>query len=391
MPWHPANKVAIRSLRAEASTYLFMAFAALIMVLFMVLKGMGVSQKGGMFGDEDRILIVSNKLAPRYPLPVRYATEIAEAKIPGIESTVAINFVSATMNGDRRQVGAMAADPTGVLRTNTDLVVLGAMGKAWAEDRNSVLVGRDLAAREGLRIGDALSLSSPAFVAAGGEPTLKLRIRGLYSVKDDAYPAMALLMHEKLIRPNGQVNIAQGASAILVLLRDRRSAAEASAATDAMFAHAAVGTRTTLREEFVETFNNQGEGVQTMLRLYGYGGIATGAMLLLTFCYFNATRLHREARILEQIGFSRGSIMSRVALSMTMAVALAACLGIVATWIGGIFLQRTIERSFPSFSVSYESGVPLILALALVTFLFSFAAMSLVLRVQDSQSLETVR
>ncbi len=379
---HPVNKVSYRSLRAESSTYLFMAFSALIVSLFMILNGVGKAQRGDLFAADDRILIVSNKVAPRYPLPVRYAEEINQAQIPGIERAVALNFVPATMNGERKQIAAMAADPADLLRTNTDLVVLGGMGKSWIDDRNSVLVGRDFAAREGLRVGDTVAVSSPSLREAGGVDTLKLRIRGLYSVRNDAYPAMGVLMHDKLIRPNGQLSVAQGASALLVLLRDRGDAAVTSRKIDALYEHAAISTRTTLREQFVETFNNQGAGITALLQMYGFGGIAAGLMLLLTFCYFNAHRLDKEMRRFEEMGFSRPGIVMRGAMSMMMAILAGAVGGVGLTLLVTALFEVAIRRNFPYFSASVETGLLMLPAVAAITFVLSALGLTLVITMQ---------
>lgn len=375
---HPVDKVSLRSLVAEQSTWLFMLFSALIVSLFIVLQGVGQAQRGDVFAEDDRILIVSNEMAPRYPLPVRYADEINREQIPGVERAVAINFVPATMNGARRRIGAMAADPADLLRTNTDLIVPGGAAQRWIDDRNSLLVGRDFAAREGLRIGDELSIDSPLFREAGGEPTIKFRVGGLYSIKDDAYPALGVVMHDKLIRPQGQLTAAQGASAILVLLTDRGSAAEASRRIDAMYNLASPNTRTTLREQFVETFNNQGAGIKTLLRLYGFGGIGAGVMLLLAFCYFNAYRLEKELRRFQEMGFQRLGVMARAAASMTLVMLLGAVAGTVGTLGASELFDVAIQRNFPYFDPSWQAGAWLLPIVAIATFALSTAALETV-------------
>lgn len=379
---HPVNKVSYRSLRSEFSTYLFMVFAALIVSLFMVLQGVGKAQQGDVFAKDDRMLVVSNKMAPRYPLPVRYATEINQSEIGGIERAVAINFVPSTMNGVRKQIAAMAANPEDLLRTNTDLVVLGGTAQRWIDDRNGLLVGRDFATRESLVIGDVISVTSPTFREAGGSDTIKLKVQGLYSVKNDAYPALGVVMHDKLIRPHGQATVAQGASAILVLLKDRSSAATVSRSIDERYRASTMSTRTTLREQFVESFNNQGAGVSTLLRLYGLGGIAAGAMLLLAFCYFNAYRLEQELRRFEEMGFRRFGVTLRAAAAMMFPILAGAVAGVALTMLVSALFKVAIQRAFPYFAVSWETGVSLLPVVAALTFLLSAAALAAVVRVQ---------
>jgi len=379
---HPVNKVSLRSLRGEFSTYLFMMFSALIVSLFMVLQGVGKAQQGDVFSKDDRMLVVSNKMAPRYPLPVRYADQINNSEIPGLERAVAINFVPATMNGPRKRIAAMAANPGDLLHTNTDLVVLGGAAQRWIDDRNGVLVGRDFATREGLVVGDVVAVTSPLFREVGGIDTIKLKIQGLYSVKGDAYPAVGVLMHDKLIRPQGQTMVSQGASAILVLLKDRSNAAAVSQSIDDKFKASSMSTRTTLREQFVENFNSQGAGISTLLRLYGWGGIAAGIMLLLAFCYFNAYRLEQALRRFEEMGFRRFGVTLRAAVAMMLPIVAGAASGVGLTLLASYLFKVAIQRNFPFFAVSWESGVALLPAVAVLTFLLSAAALMTMVKVQ---------
>jgi putative ABC transport system permease protein len=353
---------------------MFVAFAAAIMCLFIVLEGVGKAQRGDVFSDDDRILIVSNGVAPSYPLPVRYVDQIKESNIVGVEHVAALNFVPATMGGKRKRIAAMAADPIDLLAANTDLVVLGGMAKRWIEDRNSVLVGRDFAEREGLKIGDSISINSTSFRIANGEGTLKLRIVGLYSVRGDAYPAIGVLMHDKLIRPNGQFTVSQGASGILVLLKDRQNAAEASRKIDALFAKTPIATRTTLREQFVETFNDQGAGVATLMRLYGIAGLVAGVMLLVTFCYFNAHRLEKSCARFEEIGFARIEIVIRASLSMAFVIIVGAISGIALTMAVTALFDLAIKENFPYFDTTAVSGLSLLPPVAGLAFAVAFVA-----------------
>lgn len=377
---HPVHKVCFRSLLQEPSTYMFIAFAAAIVCVFIVLDGVGKAQRGDVFSDDDRILIVSNGVAPSYPLPVRYVNEIRESKIDGIEHVAALNFVPATMGSKRRRIAAMAANPTDLLAANTDLVVLGGMAKRWIEDRNSVLVGRDFAEREGLKVGDSVSVDSIAFRATSGERVLRLKIVGLYSVRDDAYPATGVLMHDKLIRPNGQLTVSQGASGILVLLKDRESAAEISRKIDGLFAKTLIQTRTTLREQFVQTFNDQGASITTLMRLYGIAGLVTGLMLLVTFCYFNAYRLEKACARFEEIGFGRSEVVVRTALSMASVIVFGAIAGIALTSVGTILFDVAIRKNFPFFDANAQSGLSLLPPVAGLAFAAAVIALLVVNR-----------
>jgi ABC-type lipoprotein release transport system permease subunit len=374
---HPAFKVGLRSLLRESSTYLFLAFVAGIMCLFIVLDGVSRPQRGDIFGKDDRMMIVSNAIAPRYMLPQRYADEIRQGFIPGVERVASITFVPARIAGSRQSVPAMASNPADLLATNIDLVVWSEMAKRWVEDRNGLLVGRDLANQLGLKIGDTMTLTSPAFKAAGGPPEMRLRIRAIYDVRDAAYPAYGVVFHEELVRPAAP-NAQQGVNSIMVLLRHRDSAQASSLFIDSKFRKRPVPTRTALREQFVEAFNNQGAGISQLISLYGLAGLLTGAMLLSTFCYYGARRLEGPWRMLDEIGFGRAAVVLRFALTMAALVLAGAAVGVALTLIGTMMFQVAIEQTFPFFAPSVEVGLLLLPTVAGATFLLAVASLAVV-------------
>jgi hypothetical protein len=383
---HPVHKASLRALLQEPSTWLFVAFTAAITCFLLVLEGVQKSREADVFSDEDRILIVANGIAPRYPLPVRYAKEIVDAAIPGIEKSVAVNFVPATMGGERKRLAAMAADPAGLLATNTDIVVLGAAAQRWIEDRNSVLIGRDFAEREGLSIGDAIAVHSNLFRLAGDEPSLRLRIAGTYAVRGDAYPAFGVILHEKLIRPLGQVTAGQGASSILVLLKSRGDAAEVSRRIDEKYAKAPVTTRTVLREQFVEAFNDQGAGMATLMQLYGLAGVLAGGLLLATFCYFNARRLEAVWSTFDEIGFGLIHVVARAAMTMTLVILLGAIAGALVTLLGAELFEVAIKYRFPYFSASPVSAIVILSVMTAITLVLSIVTLLMVVGAPGSTS-----
>lgn len=377
---HPAFKIALRSLLRESSTYMFLAFVAGIMCLFIVLDGVRRSQTANIFAKDDRMLVVSNAIAPRYMLPYRYVDDIKRSPwVSGVESLAGVNFVPARLSGTRQSIPAMAAEPADLLSTNIDLVVWKEMAQRWIEDRNGVLVGRDLANQLGLKIGDSMSIESPAFKAAGGPPEMRLRVRAIYDVRDRAYPAYGVVLHYSLIRPKVP-DASQGVNSIMILLRDRNSAQMNSIMIDSLFRHNPVPTRTALREQFVEAFNNQGAGMTQLISLYGIAGILAAALLLCTFCYYSARQLEGSYRLLKELGFQGGTVLARFAATIAALVTIGAATGIVVTLIGTGLFEVAIEQAFPLFSGSPKTGLLLLPAAALVALLISAVAFAVVAR-----------
>ena len=374
---HPALRISIRTVLRESFTPWFTLFSAAIMAFWIVLGGMGGSGASKLFSDEDRILVVSNALAPRYPLPVSYADEIRAAGLRDVIEVAAVNFVPATMAVGRQSVAALAASPALLLQTNTDLVVFGQMAERWIEDRSGLLVGRELAERERLRVGDSLSLSLPDAMRPGRTTNFRFQVRGIYSIRDDAYPALGVVMHDTIIRPIGQQTTRQGASAIMVLLGDRARASAVAREIDAMYGRSQVSTRTALREQYVETFNTQANAVAPLIQLYGAGGLCTAALLLASFSYFVGSKLSLEWRGLELLGFARRGLVTRTALVLASVFVMGATGGLALTWLGSILFSVAIEAYAPFFSIDLARALGDLGAFALCCLALSIAFLGL--------------
>ena len=274
----------------------------------------------------------------------------------------------------------LAADPEDMLETNSDLVVDEAFAERWPEDPNSVLLGRALAERFDLRVGDSMALTSRMFGMVGQSSELRLRVVGFYDIKDDLYPAYGILSHERLIRPLGQTTTAQGASSILVRLSDRKDAASVSHAIDEIFADRAVPTRTFLREQYVESFRTQGAGIRNLISLYGFVGVGTALVLLIAFIYYNANVTRANSYNLYLIGFSRVDQVLYLALANTIVIGGGVLLGVPLTVVGAYLFQATIERYIPLFGISTSFIIQLVIASIAAIFLVSALTLAFVYR-----------
>jgi putative ABC transport system permease protein len=370
----PITRVTFRQLITDKSTYFFIAFIAGILSLQLFLSAVKVSQSGNIFPKDDKLLLISNAIAPRYPLPLKYINEIKQNNL-NIAGVASVTFVAVKYMEDRRNIPVVASDPDDFLQTNTDLVVRKELVDRWKNNPSGLLVGRELADFYQLKIGDSMALSSIMFGIPGYIEELKLKVEAIYDIKDGLYPAYGVIIHERLIRPFGQKSIEQGANSIMVRLKGREDESKISSQIDQIFAKKPVPTSTSLREQYVESFRSQGAGIKGMINLYGIMSIATGIFILFAFCYYNASFLRQEIYYLHLIGFSRIHMFIYICFTQTFVVFLGILLGVLISYIGAHLFSDMIKQSLPQFSLLTKDVITTVVAATLLVFSISMIAL----------------
>ncbi len=371
---NPVSLVTFRQLYSDKSTYFFMLFIAGIVSLQLFLDAVKVSQSGNIFPDDDKLLLVSNAIAPRYPLPIKYVNEIKEQNL-NIAGVASLTFVAVKYMEDRRNIPVIASDPNDFLTTNSDLIIPKELKQRWLDNPSGLLVGRAFADYYQLKIGDSMALSSIMFGVPGYTEELRLKIEAIYDIKDDLYPSYGVMIHERLIRPFGQKSIDQGANSIMIRLNGSEQESQISTQIDQFFARKPVPTATNLRAQFVENFRSQGAGIKGMVNVYGIMGVITGIFILFAFCYYNASFYRQEIYYLYLIGFSKTGIYLNICITQTLIILMGLLFGVLISYLGAYFFADLIKQSLPQFGFVTMDVIKTLLTATVIVFMVSVVAL----------------
>jgi len=374
---HPIYKLGIRELLEEKGTFIFLLFVASIVVLLMVLKGVLLSSEGSIYSKDDAILVVTNAMAPRYPLPMRYVDEIKD-EIDSIEGVAPYNYVPATFNGDRRTVPVVASNARDMIMTNTDLIVPKSLMDNWIDDPSGLIIGETLAKRLKIKLGDSISLTSDMFTASGGKPIVKFRVKATYKVKDEIYPAYTLFIHDRLIRPDGQMTTLQGANSILVRLKDREDATRISAKIDTLFDNRAIQTRSFLRDQYAQSFRNQGKGIRDLIITYGYSGVVVAIVLMFAFSYYHCNLIKNSCFDAFLIGFSKRNQLYYLTAAQSCVIYLGVLLGALTSVVLNFLFEAALTKYIPFFSFSWWYLLEILLISFVAIMLITFIVLAIV-------------
>jgi putative ABC transport system permease protein len=139
-------------------TLLSIFIAFLLFGIVMTIRsafGVGVEIAGA-----DRIVLI-NKVSLILPLPISYQRQLSQTT--GVQIASHQTWFNGAYQQPTNVLTTMVVEPTPFLATYPEFIVPPEQVAAWLADRQGALVGKDLAARYGWKIGDRIPLTSAIY------------------------------------------------------------------------------------------------------------------------------------------------------------------------------------------------------------------------------------
>lgn len=235
--------------RRRTRTVLTFASIAVAFMLFGMLQAVGSLFTGGatLFAADN--LFVSHRYGFIKPLPYAYRSQI-EA-VPGVKAVVPIDIFPMVV-GDRRDGSqvTIAVDPDHGF-DDKRLLVSPEHLKAMRETRTGMIVGRDLLAKLGWKVGDHVPVKSPLVKRRDGADHWEFDIVGTFeynaAVMGEGVSSMRAFVRYDYI-DEGRVNPGN-VDLYIAIIDDPAVAPAACKAIDALFQNSASPTRTQTEAE----------------------------------------------------------------------------------------------------------------------------------------------
>jgi putative ABC transport system permease protein len=303
---------------------IFIAF-----VLFGILMTIRQSFSFGVDIAGANRLVLIHKVSLIMPLPVSYKARLQQTR--GVELATHQTWFGGIYQDPSNFFANIAVEPDVFLKIYPEFVLPADQLKAWLDDRQGAIVGRDVAARFGWKIGDRIPLTATIWLPKGGGTTWEFNIVGIYDGGDAVDKTQMFFRYDYL-----DENRAQGQGQVgwyVVKISDPAQAVELSRTFDEMFANSSAETKTTTEKGFVEGFAKQIGDISTIM-------IAISSTVLFMFGLVAASTMAQSVRertselaVLKTLGFSDSSILSLV-LGESLFIALTGgILGLGLAWL----------------------------------------------------------
>ena len=251
-------------------------------------------------------LVLINKVTLLLPLPISYLRQIQQTQ--GVQIVTHQTWFNGAYQKPTNVLTTMAVDPTSFLSAYPEFVVPTDQAAAWLADRQGAVVGKELAARYGWKIGDRVPLMSAIWVP---KVPWEFNVRGIYDGGKNVDKTQFYLRYDYL--EENRADYLKGVVGwYVVKIDDPSRAVELGKTFDTMFANSGAETKTTTEKGFVESFAKQTGDIGSITIaiastvLFMFGMVAASTMVQ------SVRERTNELAVLKTLGFTDGKILALV-------------------------------------------------------------------------------
>jgi putative ABC transport system permease protein len=274
--------------------------------------------------EEALRLVTRHRVSITGILPISYLDQIRQ--VPGVREAMIMQWFGGNFKdpGDTRNLfPRFSIDPERLFVIFPEYVVPGDQKQAFIYDRTACMIGRPVAERLGLKLGDRINLAGDIWPV-----NLQLTLRAIYDSDRDREN---LLFHHEYLRqslPRGMKDIA---SFFAILAESPEAVPGIIEAIDARFRNSTAPTLTETARNFELSFLSYLGNVKFMI--FAIGAAVSFTLLLVSANTVSMSVRERipEVGILKTLGFSPGAILSLIIGESAFIAVLGGLLGLLFT------------------------------------------------------------
>ncbi|XOV89277.1 MAG: ABC transporter permease [Pseudomonadota bacterium] len=330
--WAALFRKPVRSVLTLASV--FVAF-----LLFGLLQSVSVAfSSGPELSGVDRLVV-----APKYSIiddiPVNYAQRIAQVR--GVEKVAHMSWFGGVYKDAANFFPRWPVPPREFLAVFPEYQLSEEEKQAFIGTRTGAIIGKALADKYGLKVGDTLPLIADIWVNKDNKPW-EFEIVGIFTAPDEPAQENQMFMNYAFFDEYRAFGTG-GVGNFMVTIDDPERAAEIAAAIDAMFANSSDETKTSTEKAYNQMFAKQVGDISFIMT--GILSAVFFTILLLTGNTMAQAIRERipELAILKTIGFTNLSVLM-IVLAESVLVALVG--GLPGLALAG-FLVGGLEQATP--------------------------------------------
>ena len=303
---------------------------ASIFIAFLLFGILMTIRNSFAFGVEiaglDRLILI-NKVSLIMPLPYSYKARLES--VPGVVGVTHNTWFNGIYQDPANFFANIAVEPEPFMKLYPEYLLPADQMKAWQDDRQGAIVGKDLAQRFGWKVGDRVPLQGTIFRPKSGD-VWEFNVSGIYDGAPGVDRTQFFFRYDYL-----EENRTQGQGIVgwyIVKIADGAKAVEMSRTFDAMFENSSAETKTTTEKGFVESFAKQIGDIGAIM-------IAVSTVVLIMFGLVASSTMAQSVRertselaVLKTLGFTGPAILALVLAESLFIACLGGGLGLGLAW-----------------------------------------------------------
>jgi putative ABC transport system permease protein len=353
--------------RKKLRTTLTVLSIVVAFFLYGILKTLDSTLSNPASGNSASMLVTVNKYSIGLPLPISALQQLRS--VPGVKDATWFSVFGSYYQEPHNELPVIAIDADSYFKLYRDEVsVPPEVLAAFTRQRNSMLVGVDVARQYGWKVGDRVSVRSTMWPQEDGSQDWNFEIAGLMDGKEEstrASHAARILIHYGYFdeaRAFGKGTVSWFMQTITSVAR----VAEISANIDAKFANSPSETSTRSAKEFTVMFLKQIGDISLIMRAI-LGAVFFTLLLMTGNTMMQSVRERADdIAVLKALGFNNALVMGLVVGEALLLCLIGAALGLGLSYLS----LPAIEMSMQGISLSSRDllpGLGFAVLLALVT------------------------
>ncbi|WGW04507.1 ABC transporter permease [Tropicibacter oceani] len=334
--------------RKRARSVLLVLSIGIAFFIYGLLASFEYGFNGGEVQTER--LIVTNKVGNAQSLPISYYQKLEQ--MPETGAVTYMTRMRATYREPTNFLGANAVEPRSYAAFfKEQYAFTEEQLTAMEAQRDSLIVGRALAQREGWEIGQRIVLTATNAVKTDGSSDWGFQIVGIFDGATKSADTNFVIMRYDYFNA-ARTYDRDTVGNFGILPAEGVRAADVIKAVDARFANSANETRTRTESEFMKAFVAQFADITTIVRLIVGASFVTILMIVANTMFFAIRERTLEIGVLKVLGFSRGYILRTVLAETVWIFALGLGLGLLGAMGATSVLAAPLSTVVPSLALT---------------------------------------
>ena len=313
------------ALRHKLRAFLTILGIAIAVMAFGLLQTVITAWNAGVDAAAADRLITRQSVSFIFPLPFSYRDKIAA--VPEVQAVCYFNWFGGVFRDKNNFFARMACDPETLFDVYPEFLLSQEEKANFSKERNSCIIGRDIAKNYNLNIGDVMELDGDIYPGKW-----QFTVRGVYQPRDKTIDATQMLFHWKYLDERIRQESPERAGNIgwfAVKINDASQTAMASRKIDALFANSNAETKTETERAFQEGFLQSSGAIITSINVMSFVIIGIIMLVLGNTMIMSARERTREYAVLKTLGFSGNHLILFIGGESMIISSLGAGLGLL--------------------------------------------------------------
>jgi putative ABC transport system permease protein len=288
------------SVRHKLRTFLTILGISIAIIAFGLLRTVVSGWYSGIDASAADRLITRQAVSFIFTLPYAYKEKIES--IPGVEKVCFLNWFQGVYIDKNQFFARLAVDGETIFDVYPEFLLTKKELENFKKERNSCIVGKDIAKTYNLKIGDIMTIEGDIYPGQW-----EFVIRGIYQPRDKTTDATQMLFHWTYLDERIKELYPGRAGEVgwyAVKISDPSKAAVVSEQIDNLFKNSRAETKTETERAFQQGFIQASSAIITSINVISYVIIGIIMLVLGNTMIMSARERTREYAVLKTLGFS---------------------------------------------------------------------------------------